>query len=352
MNRLVKRFVHDTVSAEDKEEFRFSWIFAILIVVSLTLSTIDYFTGYIPIFWITACFALLCTLDYVLCKLSRTGVILSAWLFAFELLGVFTLFIYTGMPEGSSVCWLCILPACGLFLYKRKYALMLIGAMFLILIFFFWTPFGADLLKYHYTFSMRIRFPLVYATFFIVSFLLESIRTHIYHELERTRYEYDRLYYHDEVTGLINRRGFDELITKYQADENVDRLTLMVIDIDQFKTINDTYGHIKGDAILKEFGELLSKDISCPIARWGGKQFSVICTDNSMNEKEVTKILRHIEDHVFDKKDKKIRLTASIGVAYADRDVDLLTLFRHADRCLSDAQSMGRNKAKFCYINK
>lgn len=352
MNRLVKRFVHDTVTAEDKEEFRFSWIFAILIVVSITLSTIDYFTGYIPVFWVTSCFALLCTLDYVLCKLSRHGVILSAWLFAIELVTLFTIFIYTGMPEGSSVCWLCILPACGLFLYKRKYALTIIGIQFLILVFFFWTPFGADMLQYHYTFSMRIRFPLVYLTFFVVSLLLDSIRTHIYYELKRTKNEYERLYYHDELTGKLNRRGFDEIVSKTLNDESVERVTLMILDIDHFKKINDTYGHLKGDAILKEVADYLDKYVSAPIARWGGEEFAVICTDSTLSEKAVNKLLMRIESHVFDKDDKKLRLTVSIGVAYADRDVDPITLFRHADRCLYDSKKKGRNLAKFCYINK
>ena len=352
MIRLFNEFVQDAVNAEDKEEYRFSWIFLILIVVSTVTSLVDYLTGYIMLFWVTLCFALLCALDYALCRVSKRGVKLSSWLFGVELITLFTFFIYSGFPEGVSIIWICVLPACSLFLYRRRFAIPMTAVMFVIIVFFLWTPWGYNMLRFHYSDSLRIRFPLIYLTFFLIALLLESIRQGLYKEVKRTKIEYEYLYYHDDLTGAINRRGFNDLVERTLSDENVERVTLLVLDIDHFKTINDTYGHLKGDVILKELSDFLRKNTSASISRWGGEEFAILVTDDSLNEKNVNKLLRQIESRVFDKGDKRINLTVSIGVAYSDRNVDPIALFRHADRCLYDAKNKGRNLAKFCYINK
>ena len=352
MTSLIKEFLDNTSKAKDKEEFRFSWIFIILIIIAGISAIINYVTGYIFLFWVTLCFALLCILDYVLCKMSKTGVRLSTWLLAIELLSLFTFFIYTGMPEGTSIIWTCVLPACGLFLYKRKYGLTLIGLMFVILVFFLWTPWGIEMVKYDYPTALRIRFPFIYITFFLISLLLDTIRSHIFFELKKTKKEYEYLYYHDDLTGVYNRRGFNDYVNSKLQDESVSNVSLMVLDIDHFKNINDSYGHLVGDVILKELSDVLQENTKFPVARWGGEEFAIFVTDTSLSEKDVTKLCRIIESKVFDKKNKKIRLTVSAGVAYADRNVDPVALFRHADRCLYEAKNKGRNLARFCYINK
>ncbi len=352
MVRLFNEFVQDAVNANDKDEYRFSWIFLILIVISAITSVVDYLTGYVVLFWVTLCFALLCSLDYILCKISPRGVKLASWLFGIELISVLTFFIYSGIPSGVSAIWACIVPACSLFLYKRRFAVTITAIMFLISIFFLCTPWGYGLLKYHYSMAFRIRFPLIYICFFLISFLLETIRQGMYKELKRAKLEYERLYYYDDLTGTLNRRGFNELVEKTLTESGDKRVTLVILDIDHFKRINDTYGHLKGDVVLKELADILKKNCKAPISRWGGEEFAILCTDDSLNEKNINKLLRLVETRIFDRGDKKIRLTISIGVAYADGNVDPMVLFRHADRCLYEAKNKGRNMAKFCYINK
>ncbi|MDE1360146.1 GGDEF domain-containing protein [Bacillus paralicheniformis] len=156
----------------------------------------------------------------------------------------------------------------------------------------------------------------------------------------------------DYLTGLNNVRHFDAIWNAHisNAMEKNEKLSLLMIDIDYFKTINDTYGHSNGDVILKELGTILKKSTRTEdiVSRNGGEEFSVILPNSSHSQAaEITeRIRKEVETHTFSiSHSKKIHITVSIGVAAFPeviRNTD--ELIEKADQCLYRAKHLGRNR--------
>ncbi|MDD4950438.1 diguanylate cyclase [Sulfuricurvum sp.] len=167
-----------------------------------------------------------------------------------------------------------------------------------------------------------------------------------YHNIdEKIRFEHDS--YTDFLTGLNNRSKFEEKI-----NEEIKRslrynhpLSLIMIDIDHFKEVNDIYGHVCGDTILKEFSTLLSENIRQTdlLARWGGEEFVILCPHTDLEGAvNLAESLRgKIEEHTFCEVGLK---TASFGVAQFQCDTDAILLFQRVDHALYQAKEQGRNK--------
>ncbi|TWK84696.1 Response regulator PleD [Bacillus paralicheniformis] len=156
----------------------------------------------------------------------------------------------------------------------------------------------------------------------------------------------------DYLTGLNNVRHFDAIWNAHisNAREKNEKLSLLMIDIDYFKTINDTYGHSNGDVILKELGTILKKSTRAEgiVSRNGGEEFSVILPNSSHSQAAeiAERIRKEVETHTFSiSHSKKIHITVSIGVA-AFPEVIRSTdeLIEKADQCLYRAKHLGRNR--------
>lgn len=156
----------------------------------------------------------------------------------------------------------------------------------------------------------------------------------------------------DGLTGLNNVRKFDEIFNHLITDlkTNNQRLSLLYIDIDFFKKVNDTYGHSEGDVVLKELGYILQKytrafDI---VSRNGGEEFTVLLLDCHINRAvEIAERIRQtVEENFFTlNSGEKIKLTISIGVAsFKDSTKDPAMLIDDADKALYEAKKTGRNK--------
>lgn len=164
----------------------------------------------------------------------------------------------------------------------------------------------------------------------------------------------------DHLTNLSNRREFEKSLELQleRARENRQKLSLLVIDIDRFKKVNDTYGHSAGDAVLKQLGQLLiehsrSADM---VSRNGGEEFAILLLDcgNHQALAIAESIRQSVEKYLFALPDgTTIRLTISIGVAvFPDHcdDQDDADFFEQADRALYEAKNTGRNRV--CAIPK
>ncbi len=156
----------------------------------------------------------------------------------------------------------------------------------------------------------------------------------------------------DFLTGLNNVRQFDNSLNEslINVKNKNEHLSILIIDIDFFKKVNDTYGHLAGDSILQQLGVVLSTssrsfDI---VSRIGGEEFSVILPDcPSQQALEVAERLRlAVETNEFILQDEiKINITISIGAAtYPDNVFDLDKLVNAADTALYSAKRSGRNK--------
>lgn len=156
----------------------------------------------------------------------------------------------------------------------------------------------------------------------------------------------------DFLTGLNNVRQFDAVWNTLinSATEKSERLSLLIIDIDHFKNVNDTYGHPVGDKILAELGKILkhtsrSFDI---VSRNGGEEFSVILPDCPHDQAVALaeRIRGKVESHKFHvSSTDSIHITISIGVAtYPETVTDTTQIFGLADDYLYKAKRTGRNR--------
>ncbi|MCK9478413.1 MAG: diguanylate cyclase [Firmicutes bacterium] len=128
-------------------------------------------------------------------------------------------------------------------------------------------------------------------------------------------------------------------------------LSLLMIDIDFFKQINDNYGHLSGDMVIRKVAQSLKKAIgeSASVGRYGGEEFIVVLPEADAQEafNFAERIRRHIEDIEFEVKKDLIRLTISIGIAtiYNKGSTSLQSLIKRADKALYIAKNSGRNKS-------
>ena len=127
-------------------------------------------------------------------------------------------------------------------------------------------------------------------------------------------------------------------------------MSVLIADIDHFKTINDRYGHECGDMVLKQFADVLGATVKRQqdvVARWGGEEFVVLLHDAPLNDALVLAniICRRIEATLFDIKSEHIRVTVSIGVAALfEEAADLDQALAIADASLYEAKHTGRNR--------
>jgi two-component system, cell cycle response regulator len=160
----------------------------------------------------------------------------------------------------------------------------------------------------------------------------------------------------DPLTQLLNRRALTERITAEmeRALRYDSTMALLMIDLDHFKKVNDTYGHLVGDDVLRDVGQLLSETIrgSDIVARYGGEEFLVLLpeTDDAGAEAFADRIRSAVEEHRFasDSLAEPLRITASIGVAVypAARIESVEDLFARADAALYRAKADGRNRVR------
>ncbi|EYE87545.1 diguanylate cyclase [Fervidicella metallireducens AeB] len=156
----------------------------------------------------------------------------------------------------------------------------------------------------------------------------------------------------DFLTGLNNTRSFDIVFNNVtnRAKENQEYLAVLMIDIDFFKKVNDTYGHSSGDLVLKELGEILDNSIGEYdfVARVGGEEFCILLRDCNREKAYyiAEKIRKEVQKHIFRVKNgTKIKITVSIGIAvYPDCCTDTEQLKEIADNQLYIAKHTGRNK--------
>ena len=160
---------------------------------------------------------------------------------------------------------------------------------------------------------------------------------------------------HDALTGLFNRRRFEEELEVTVASKSMlkDGIAVLVVDIDNFKFVNDTYGHSVGDQVIIRVAETLDERIRSTdtVARLGGDEFVIILRgiDRQSALATAEDLVELVRDDVrVDGPDFSARVTASIGLTMANPydDVDDETLLMQADKAMYSAKDGGRNRAR------
>ena len=162
----------------------------------------------------------------------------------------------------------------------------------------------------------------------------------------------------DPLTGLYNYRhlqaSLDEEIVRSQRYNH--RFFILMIDADHFKDVNDSFGHLFGDFVLKELCEIIRRELRSTdrLFRYGGEEFLAIMNEISTDEVEkvVKRLMSAIRNHIFKYENKYTKITVSMGGAFFPEDADTkMNLIKKADQALYRAKDAGRDRFECCFAN-
>jgi len=188
----------------------------------------------------------------------------------------------------------------------------------------------------------QLRNSLIQADYTDILIYLQEMKTQTYAKLSEE----------DALTGIYNRRAFMRILQHHahQSNYNHTPLSLLFLDIDHFKKINDTYGHDVGDSVLQSFSETIKAHIRNDndiFARIGGEEFALLLPNTPQKDacSIAKKLIAIIASMNFEKEDVTLHITVSIGVASYTKESSSKSLMREADNHLYRAKNEGRNRA-------
>jgi two-component system cell cycle response regulator len=184
----------------------------------------------------------------------------------------------------------------------------------------------------------------------LLTAVAESLTTAIRNAREHDRVK--ELSVRDTLTGLYNRRVLEEILSIEENKRIPAPFAILIIDLDDFKVINDTFGHPAGDRVLSVLGKILLENCRKEniVARYGGEEFAVLLTNTGLSVAlQVAERLRiKLSEQDFAFSGRKVSLTASIGVAHNEGNTAVMeSLLARADQALYQAKRNGKNRVCF-----
>lgn len=297
--------------------------------------------------WALFIFASLMGLNCLLFdRLQFATVFRSSFLLLVSLL--FLYLIASGGESNTGALWFYVFPPFVFYIAGPRGGLALMAAMLALALVIFrfpelpfvWTTYNTD-------FQIRFVATVCFSTVF--SYVLDRSRRKAYENLGELARLYETAAKTDELTKLPNRRDMHSHLEKeyYRYKRHGSHFSVILMDIDHFKQVNDTYGHDAGDYVLIKFAEML-KD-SCRkmdiAARWGGEEFLILLPDTSLVQAlaMAERFRRRIELFTANFKQQHIHCTTSCGVCSISQTKDVAALLKQADVNLYQAKLKGRN---------
>lgn len=176
--------------------------------------------------------------------------------------------------------------------------------------------------------------------------LIQELNDNI-HERENLVHEFKRIASTDTLTGIYNRMKLEPIMTAevLRSKRYKRPLSILLIDLDLFKLINDTYGHSVGDSVLREVSSVMKENLrdSDQFGRWGGEEFLVVAPETAIDGARAIaeKLRMAVDSHRFI---MDIKLTISVGAASLEGDEWEEHMFRRADEAMYKAKNSGRNR--------
>lgn len=193
-----------------------------------------------------------------------------------------------------------------------------------------------------YTFNSICTF--LFLIFFSMLYVTEMRWT--YARLRHQNTILEQLANTDPLTGLYNRRSMQLFIEQALASDS--DFSLIMGDIDDFKKVNDTYGHDFGDVALYDIAQIAVGQVGEHgyVCRWGGEELLILVSNSSHEQtcQIAEGIRRHVADHIFEMGDQRIRCTLTLGVAFYQKGMSIEETIAQADRHLYRGKRSGKNK--------
>lgn len=293
-------------------------------------------------------FAGLTVCSYIYLRITGHRYITNTFLlFLFAALCLFLL--YTGGIEGTGPLWYFVFPVFALFVQRLWAGVMAVVVLFIITAWLLWHP-VAGFEPDQYSQAFKIRFLAVYLLVSIMTFLYVFLRTTSELVMDNLSQHLKELADTDELTGLPNRRRMQDIL--YQEISRLRRggklFCIILMDIDEFKSVNDTYGHDCGDNVLKIF----SKEVSTALraqdicARWGGEEFLIMLPETGLENavKVAERVRDAIQNKIIKYGDSEFVITVSMGIREFQPLEDLDGCIKEVGRKLFQAKREGGNR--------
>jgi diguanylate cyclase (GGDEF)-like protein len=327
---------------------------AILFAIGFGMFLLNLFQHVYNLMIVTGIFSAMCVVSFIILIVFHKDTFAS-YVISISTAAMLISFLINGGIDGFSPIWACLLPSVAMFFLGMKRGAILSLTMLVILLLCFWTPLSG-LLLYKYNKTFMTRFPIVYFSSFLMALALEYVRRSTYNKMRSTMDMLDKLGKIDPLTQIENRRFFDlKLVELWGIILRANgKISMLMIDVDCFKSYNDKYGHMAGDKVLVEVAKTINTAINRKTdfaARWGGEEFAVLLplTDQNGAKKVAERIRKKVREknipHEYTNTLEKF-ITVSIGIATVSPSkfnsyYDLLKL---SDDSLYQAKSDGKNQ--------
>jgi diguanylate cyclase (GGDEF)-like protein len=259
--------------------------------------------------------------------------------------------LYSGGANNTGPLWIFMTAPVTLFICGLRFGILNLTIFTAVMSFILLAPFD---------FVLATQYPLDYKLRLISSFLTVSALTALYEYSRETSYrsmqeisqKFEGLSKLDPLTQLSNRRDATNIIEYEQRrlSRNQTALSIIICDIDNFKNVNDQFGHDVGDCVLVELAKVFKKCVRTQdtVARWGGEEFLFILPDTSSDQAIViaNKIHKAIKNSNPLCKSEMFDTTVSMGVSTVinDKNIDIDIAIKAADKNLYKAKNTGKNK--------
>ncbi|AOY89728.1 GGDEF domain-containing protein [Marinobacter salinus] len=262
---------------------------------------------------------------------------------------LFMYLIASGGESNTGPLWFYVFPPLLFFLTDLKTGTAVLLFCYLIAVIVFQFP-GLPLITAEYSMDFKIRFFATLTFESILCFVLEASRLKARNELVELAENHEYAAKTDELTGLSNRRDMQNRLlsefSRYQRSGH--HFSIVLIDLDLFKSINDQFGHDAGDDVLRTFSALMQTIIRQTdiAARWGGEEFLILLPDTSLLQALTLaeRLRSETARTVFSFRDSRLPVTISAGVCSIAKACSVDDLLKQADVNLYSAKEAGRNR--------
>lgn len=278
----------------------------------------------------------------------KTGnVTLVSWIITATFTALVMYFIYIVNGTANSFMWAILIPPLSFFLLGKNW-----GSVFSTIIFGFCSYVAYQLYENQataeYSFGSFLNVVEVTIALLLMFRFYEGTRSEAYRELSNQNQKIQLLAETDKLTGLFNREKFDQYLINLISTDNQSNthLSILLLDVDHFKKINDSQGHLEGDKLLQGLAAILQSRMrpNDLLARWGGEEFVIVLPDTKVeNAKDFAEHLRaYVEQNTV----VSINVSVSIGVTQLVANDSVDTLLSRADQALYKAKNEGRNRVE------
>ncbi|PSF07537.1 GGDEF domain-containing protein [Marinobacter halophilus] len=262
---------------------------------------------------------------------------------------LFTFLAIQAVEDGSAIIWLFAYPPIIFYISEARIGIIAcLGGWLAVLLLF--SPLGDALFELPYSGTLRLTMIIVLAFEMVTCYILDQSRRRSKLGLIKLAKEFEYAAKHDALTGLANRReGLEQLDAEYQRYlRNGRHYSVLLMDIDLFKQVNDTFGHQVGDDMIVLVGKTLTEQCRKvdTIARWGGEEFLILLPETSSEDAQASaeRIRLAVAARTVQADGMDIGATISIGVATIQGSESIDRLLQRADEALYQAKSEGRNR--------